>query len=112
VTHPGFNRAGICRLTAADQATGLSAASNPVRVADAAMRLRPCWADLHGQSEETIGTNSIEDYFRFARDYAKVNACRHQGNDFQVTDDFWKPSTRPPEIHKPKRFVRFPAMNG
>ena len=28
------------------------------------------WADLHGQSEETIGTNSAEDLILFARDRA------------------------------------------
>jgi len=110
LTHPGFNRTGVCRLTAADKASDLSATSNPVRVSDAAMRLRPCWADLHGQSEETIGTNSIEDYFRFARDYARVDACGHQGNDFQVTDDFWKTidkTTR--KFYQPKQFVTFPG---
>jgi hypothetical protein len=110
MTHPGFNRAGIYRLTVADKATGASAVSNPVRVSAAASRLRPCWADLHGQSEETIGTNSIEDYFTFARDYALVDACGHQGNDFQITDDFWKTidkTTR--KFYKPKRFVTFPG---
>ncbi|MGE5256470.1 MAG: DUF3604 domain-containing protein [Hyphomicrobiales bacterium] len=110
LNHPGLNRAGFSRLTATDETTGLSAASNPVLVSDGAVRLRRCWADLHGQSEETIGTNSIEDYFRFARDYARVDACGHQGNDFQVTDDFWKTidkTTR--KYYKPNRFVTFPG---
>ena len=43
------------------------------------------WGDLHGQSEETIGTGSAEEYFSFARDRAFVDACGHQGNDFQIT---------------------------
>jgi len=47
------------------------------------------WADLHGQSEETIGTNSARQYFEFARDKAFVDATAHQGNDFQITTPFW-----------------------
>ncbi|MGH7684627.1 MAG: DUF3604 domain-containing protein, partial [Vulcanimicrobiaceae bacterium] len=51
--------------------------------------LIPFWSDLHGQSEETIGTNSARDYFSFARDRAFLDATSHQGNDFQITTDFW-----------------------
>ena len=63
--------------------------ATPVRVIEAG-GLRPFWADLHGQSEETIGTNSARDYFSFARDLAFLDATAHQGNDFQITDDFWR----------------------
>jgi hypothetical protein len=73
VTHPGFNRAGICRLTAADQATGLSAASNPVRVADAAMR-RLLGGSPHGQSEEPSAPTPSR-IAHIARDCARVDAC-------------------------------------
>ena len=45
------------------------------------------WADFHGQSEETVGSNSIEDYFSYARDYSKLDIAAHQGNDFQITDE-------------------------
>ncbi len=48
------------------------------------------WGDLHGQSEETIGTGTAEQYFSFARDLGFLDACAHQGNDFQITDAFWK----------------------
>ena len=47
------------------------------------------WADLHAQSEETIGTNSISDYFNFAHDYAFLDVASHQGNDFQITQKDW-----------------------
>jgi hypothetical protein len=47
------------------------------------------WADLHGQSGETIGMGTAEDYFRYARDKAFVDMVGHQGNDFQITDAFW-----------------------
>src|SRR5262249_14256726 len=66
-----------------------SAESNPIEVVPAPTELTPFWADLHGQSEETIGTNTVEDYFRFARDKAGVDLSCHQGNDFQVTPAIW-----------------------
>jgi hypothetical protein len=63
--------------------------SNPLRVVTAAP-LRRYWADLHGQSGETIGMGTAEEYFRYARDKAFVDIVGHQGNDFQITDSFWK----------------------
>ena len=51
---------------------------------------RHYWGDLHAQSEETIGTNSADDYFAYARDKAFLDIVGHQGNDFQITDAFWK----------------------
>jgi hypothetical protein len=51
---------------------------------------RHYWGDLHAQSEETIGTNSAADYFAYARDKAFIDIVGHQGNDFQITDAFWR----------------------
>lgn len=48
------------------------------------------WGDLHGQSGETIGTNSARAFFEFGRDKAFIDAIGHQGNDFQITPEFWK----------------------
>jgi hypothetical protein len=62
--------------------------SNPLEIVETA-ELLPFWADLHGQSEETIGTGSARDYFAFARDLGPVDAISHQGNDFQITNEFW-----------------------
>ena len=63
--------------------------TNPMRVTSQA-DLLPYWGDLHGQSEETIGTNSARDFYEFARDKAFLDACVHQGNDFQITTEFWE----------------------
>jgi hypothetical protein len=62
---------------------------NPVNVSESPP-LKSFWGDLHGQSDETLGTNSAADYFKFGRDKAFLDACAHQGNDFQMTDTFWK----------------------
>jgi hypothetical protein len=47
------------------------------------------WGDLHGQSEETMGLNSAEAYFAFARDIAFLDVTAHQGIDFQMTNAFY-----------------------
>jgi len=85
------------------------AQSNPLRIVEEAVLL-PYWADLHGQSEETIGTNSARQYFEFARDRAFVDACGHQGNDFQITCEFWEDLNRvTAEFNDPGRFVTLPG---
>jgi hypothetical protein len=65
------------------------ARANPLRVVESAP-LRRYWGDLHGQSGETIGAGTAEAYFRYARDKACIDIVGHQGNDFQITDAFWK----------------------
>ena len=67
----------------------LVATCNPSKVFNSPI-LKNYWGDLHGQSEETLGTNSATDYFAFGRDFAFLDACAHQGNDFQMTDTFWR----------------------
>jgi Protein of unknown function (DUF3604) len=94
-------------LIAADGS--VAARANPLRIVEEATLL-PYWADLHGQSEETIGTNSAEDYFAFARDRAFVDACGHQGNDFQITNEFWDDLNRvTAAFDDPGRFVTLPG---
>jgi len=108
--HPGFPMPGLYRLTEQDPATGLMATSNPIRAVTGRQPFKPYWGDLHGQSEETIGTNSIDDYFTFARDYARVDMAAHQGNDFQVSDELWdKINDTTRRFYNPGAFVTFPG---
>jgi hypothetical protein len=67
-----------------DAAGCMLCVSNPLRIA-AAAPLRSYWCDLHGQSEETIGTNSARELIEFARDRAFLDGMSHQANDFQIT---------------------------
>ncbi len=68
------------------------------------------WADLHGQSGETVGTNTIEHYFDFARNRSFLDAAAHQGNDFQITPTFWKRlNALTAELDQPGRFTVFPG---
>lgn len=91
-----------------DESGAIVAETNPLIVEDTA--LVQFWGDLHGQSEETIGTGGARDYFAFARDRAFVDACGHQGNDFQITDEFWAELNRiTAEFDEPGRFVALPG---
>jgi hypothetical protein len=85
------------------------ATSNPLRIVGAA-ELLPYWADLHGQSEETIGTNSARELFEFARDRAFLDAMSHQANDFQITTPFWLEVNRlTAEFNRDGAFIAFPG---
>ncbi len=110
MTHPGFSAVGVQTVTAMDEKTNLSAQSNPIEVLAEDAPLHPYWADFHGQSEETVGTNTIEEYFTFARDYGLLDIAAHQGNDFQVTDEFWEKVNRVTQaFYEPGAFVTFPG---
>lgn len=110
LTHPGFEAPGVHYLEANDEGSGLAARSNPIDAYVGERELTPYWGDFHGQSQETIGSGSIERYFAFGRDYALLDILGHQGNDFQVTDEFWDKINRmTAECYRPGRFVTFPG---
>ena len=94
------------KMTASGQ---LVAQANPLRVV-AAAPLRRYWADLHGQSGETIGMGTADEYFRYARDKAFIDMVGHQGNDFQITDTFWKELNElTARFDQPGKFVCLPG---
>lgn len=85
------------------------ARANPCRISPQA-QYRHFWGDLHGQSEETIGTNSARDLLAFARDRAFLDAMSHQGNDFQITQEFWQDLNRlTGEFNRDGEFIVFPG---
>ncbi len=87
----------------------VAARSNPLRAVEEAALL-PYWGDLHGQSEETIGTNSARDFHHFARDKAFLDAVSHQGNDFQITTPFWHGLNEiTAEFNQNDSFITFPG---
>lgn len=103
------SRAGDLTITLEGEDGVRLAESNPLRIV-AEAELLPFWADLHGQSEETIGTGSARRYFEFARDKAFLDATGHQGNDFQITNDFYAELDRlSAEFNAPGRFVTLPG---
>lgn len=100
---------GVLTVQLTNEAGQALAASNPCQIVHAASVL-PFWGDIHGQSEETIGTNSVRDYFLFARDKAFIDVAAHQGNDFQITNEFWaKLQTLTQRLNQPGTFVTIPG---
>ncbi len=101
--------AGDLIIELLDTDDNLLAKSNPCRFF-ANAELLPYWGDLHGQSEETIGTNSARDFYEFARDKAFLDICVHQGNDFQITNEFWQwLNELSAEFTEDGRFIVFPG---
>jgi len=99
---------GVYRIRA--KMGDIEAESNPIECLDVLPDLRPFWGDLHGQSGETVGTNTVEDYFRFARDVALLDFTGHQGNDFQITAETWAEIGRCARtFYEAGRFVCFPG---
>lgn len=86
--------------------------SNPIRAIEDATgeALVHFWADTHGQSNETLGTNDAREYLEFGRDRAFLDIMGHQGNDFQMTGSFWKSlNALTAELDKPGEFVCYPG---
>ncbi|WP_265110810.1 DUF3604 domain-containing protein [Halosolutus halophilus] len=99
---------GVHRLRVADaDRSDLETTTNPVRCGhdDA----RPTyWGDIHGQSGETVGTGTIQRYFRYLRENAHLDFGSHAANDFQITDEFWNTiQEQVREHHDPGTFVTF-----
>jgi hypothetical protein len=96
-------------ISVLDESEHLLAKSNPLRIIEES-ELLPYWADMHGQSEETVGSNSARNYFQFGRDKAFLDAICHQGNDFQITKEFWSNLQRlTKEFTESGTFIAFPG---
>ncbi len=101
--------AGDLQVEWLDEGGQVLAISNPLRLVEKA-ELLPFWADLHGQSGETVGSNSARRLAEYGRDCAFLDVMCHQGNDFQITAEFWADLNRlTAEFDKPGRFVFFPG---
>ena len=111
ISQPGYPKAGVFTVQVKDDKHGFSTTSNPIDVHEKEPSLKKYWADFHGQSGETIGSNTINDYFSFGRDVGRLDILGHQGNDFQVTDAFWEKVNQVTlEFYKPGKFVTFPGF--
>ncbi len=103
-----FENEGVARVRVRDGA-GREALSNPVVVREQIEGPRLHWGDFHGgQTAGTVGVNSFEEFYRFARDAGALEFTTHQGNCFEVTSqdmEELKEQTR--AFHEPGRFVPF-----
>ncbi|MFC1978528.1 DUF3604 domain-containing protein [Chloroflexota bacterium] len=105
-----FSKPGIHSLNIIDEQAGFNAVSNPVFCYREKRPLKLLWGDLHGQTESTIGTGSLDEYFRYGRDVAGLDFLSHAANDFQVTKEHYEETGQTvKQYHEPGRFVTFLA---
>ena len=83
-----IRKEGVNKIVLKDIKKSVLSISNPLIIKNS--KYIRFWSDMHGQSRETIGTNTADDYFDFAKNKSFLDICGHQGNDFQITDEFWK----------------------
>jgi len=99
---------GVFYLEATGEQSGLRCTSNPILCTSRPLGKKLFWGDMHGQTKQTVGTGTLDSYFTFGRDCAKLDFCAWQGNDFQVTDETWsKVNEAVKKYHEPKKYVTF-----
>lgn len=97
----------FARVKAVDGADR-AAWSNPIRVLAAPSALRHYWGDLHAQYANALGTGTVREAMRYARDAAGVSFTGHQPNDFQFSTADWVEAREALNAwHQPGRFVPF-----
>jgi hypothetical protein len=104
-----FQTPGLNHITVSDvKDEKFRSISNPILTHEKQGERMLYWGDLHGQTEETIGTGTVDQYFHFARDAAALDFVSHVGNDFQITKEHYKDTQRVvKEFHNPRKFVTF-----
>ena len=99
---------GIHRFRVKDEAGSLTTTTNPIICREEPSERVTYWGDIHGQSGETVGTGTIQEYFDFAIEKAFLDFASHAGNDFQITDEFWSEIEETIRAyHDPGSFVTF-----
>ena len=102
------NEPGVHAIAASDAEQSLESQPHPLRCHAEPPRQRVHWGDPHGQTEETVGIGTLDDYFTYARDAAALDFVGHQGNDFQITAGIWQAiREKAAAYHEPGRFVSF-----
>lgn len=80
---------GKFHLCAANREGNLVCRSN-ASVSEANPRYKLLWGDMHAQNADTVGTGTLDEYYRFARDKAGLDFTGWQGNDFDMDDGIWE----------------------
>jgi hypothetical protein len=105
-----LSQPGIHHIVAREVSGQLQATSNPIVCSRTASSPRLFWGDVHGQTESTVGTGTVDEYFTFGRDVAALDFISHCGNDFQITREHWRETKDAVRRHyEPGRYVTFLA---
>ena len=84
-----INEPGLHTIRIADD-QGHSNESNPLIILGEEPKYKLYWGDMHGQTKQTVGTGTIDEYFIYLRDVAGLDFGGWQGNDFQITKPLWE----------------------
>ena len=87
-----------------------SCRSNPLVIYEQPPVRKRYWGDLHAQTGETVGVGTPDEYFTFGRAWGQLDFTSHQGNDFQITNEFWRQlNETTARFHEDGQFVVFPG---
>lgn len=101
------HKPGVYYFIAENLRTGQIAVSSPC-ICKHDPKLKLFWGDMHGQTRETLGCGRLDDYLKFARDYAMIDVASWQGNDLEITDSDWLSVREQTALfHKEGKFLVF-----
>jgi len=83
---PVLDRPGYYLLTARDPANMFLPCGLPICVSEAKPALQLHWADLHGHSSFSDGARAPEEYYRWARDVARLDAMALTDHNWALND--------------------------
>ncbi|HET6454171.1 MAG TPA: DUF3604 domain-containing protein [Armatimonadota bacterium] len=99
---------GVYRLEVEDASTGMKAITNPVKCGDEKPNL--LWGLLHGHTEISDGTASLDNYYTCLRDRAGVDfgAASDHDHRYETSDDMWRMTQQAAiKYNKPGAFTAF-----
>jgi len=100
----------VCRFTVQERSSGLQATANPTLARRAGEGEAVLWGMIHGHTEMSDGTGTLECYFRQLRDEAGLDFGAPGDHDhlWETSERMWAVTCRKVrQWHQPGRFVTF-----
>ena len=99
---------GVHTIRATLDSNHLSATSNPILCVEARGKYSLYWGDPHGG--QLVSAEKVPQFFRFARDIARLDFVGYQRNDHQLSNQDWETQQKSEsEFYIPSRFVPIPG---
>jgi len=101
---------GVFRVLVRDRASGAEAATNPIVCRASAGEPNAWWGMIHGHSEMSDGTGSLDYYFVQMRDESALDFAAPGDHDhlWETSDEMWRVTSETVKrCHEPGRFVTF-----
>jgi len=103
-------REGVHRIRIRDARTGKDATANPTVCAATLLEQPVLWGMIHGHTEMSDGTGTLDHYFAQIRDEAALDFAATSDHDhlYETSDAFWQATCDAvKQWHEPGRFVTF-----